>query len=179
MATVSKRKDRKGYRIDFKDAQGVRRRKKIGNDKRVATEVLDGIMGQIARREFLNVIEDSPISFADFAEMWWERIKHTIEPRTQERWRGILDRHLKPAFPGSLRSINAAAAEAYIARRVEEKAAASTINAEATVLKHLMRRAVQWEVSQPQPLLRQPGPAGSRDEAASRARRPRPLGDTR
>jgi hypothetical protein len=32
------------YWIDFKDAQGVRRRKKIGPSKRVAQEVLDGLL---------------------------------------------------------------------------------------------------------------------------------------
>lgn len=153
MAAVFKRKDRKGYRIDYTDLEGRRHRPKIGGSKRVAEEVLDDILGKKARREFLGVIEDSPISFADFAEEWWRRIKHTIEPRTQERWRSILDKHLKPAFPGSLRAVTAAAAEAYVARRVEQKAAASTINAEATVLKHLMRRATQWEFRSKNPFL--------------------------
>jgi hypothetical protein len=58
--------------IDFADARGVRRRKKIGPSKRVAKEVLDGMLGRVARREYLGVIDDSPIAFAEFANIWLE-----------------------------------------------------------------------------------------------------------
>jgi hypothetical protein len=45
---------RKGsWWIDFKDAHGVRHRKAIGPNKRVAKEVLDGILGNVARRQYL------------------------------------------------------------------------------------------------------------------------------
>lgn len=131
--------------IDFKDAQGARRRKKIGPSKRIAREVLDGLLGQVARRQHLGVIEDSAISFADFAKVWCERALSPLKPRTQERWRGIVDGHLKAAFPGALRGITAALAEAYVAKRIEQGGQPSTINREMTVLKHMMRRAVEWE----------------------------------
>lgn len=49
------------YWIDFKDARGLRHRKKIGPDRRVAKEVLDGILGNVARRQHLGIIEESPI----------------------------------------------------------------------------------------------------------------------
>jgi hypothetical protein len=63
--------------VDFNDAQGVRRRKKIGPSKRIAKEVLDGMLGNVARRQHLGIIADSPISFADFAiTIWWEREAH-------------------------------------------------------------------------------------------------------
>jgi integrase len=152
--------------IDFRDAQGVRHRRKVAPNKRVAQEVLDGILGNVARRVHLGVIEDSPISFADFASVWWKRVAHTLKPRTQERWQGILNKHLKPAFPGALRAITAAAAESYIARRVENKASASTINREVTVLKHMFKRAVMWEYLSNNPI------AGMKDlrEPAGRAR---------
>lgn len=67
------------------DAQGVRRRKMIGPNKRVAKEVLDGILGNVARRLHLGVAEDSPISFADFAKLWQERVSPTLKPRSQEQ----------------------------------------------------------------------------------------------
>ena len=89
--------------IDFRDAHGVRRRRKIGPNKRVAKEVLDGMLGSVARREHLGVIDDSPITFADFSNIWFERIAHTLKPTSQERFRGALEKHLKPAFPGQLR----------------------------------------------------------------------------
>lgn len=131
--------------IDYKNAQGVRRRKQIGPNKRVAQEVLDDILGKVARRVYLGVIEDSAISFADFADVWWKRVNHTLKPRTQERWDGILKKHLKPAFSGSLRTITLASAEAYVSKRIAEKASPSTINREVTVLKHMLKRAVMWE----------------------------------
>jgi integrase len=138
---------RKGeWWIDFKDAQGVRRRRKIGPSKRVAKEVLDGILGNVARRQYLGIIADSSIGFGEFAlNVWWERVKHTLKPRTQERWLGIVEQHLKPAFPGALRAITKAQAESYVGKRIESRAAASTINREMTVLKHMLSRALAWE----------------------------------
>jgi integrase len=145
---------RKGdWWIDFKDASGVRRRRKIGPSKRVAREVLNGLLGNVARRQHLGVIEDSAISFADFAKIWCERVLPVLKPRTQERWLGIVDAHLKTAFPGALRCITAAAAEAYVVKRVGQKGQPSTINREMTVLKHIMRRAVEWEYLSRNPFL--------------------------
>jgi hypothetical protein len=140
-----KRNGEREWWIDFKDALGVRHRRKIGPSKRVAREVLDGLLGNVARRQHLGVIEDSAISFGDFAKVWCERVLPPLKPRTQERWRGIIDGHLKAAFPGSLRGVTAAQAEAYVARRIEQGGQPSTINREMTVLKHMMRRAVEWE----------------------------------
>jgi integrase len=108
--------------IDFKDARGIRRRRKIGPSKRVAKEVLDGLLGNVARRVHLGVIEDSAISFADFAKIWRERVTPMLKPRSRERWFGILNKYLVPAFPGTLRTITAADAEAYLRqRRTPEK----------------------------------------------------------
>ncbi|HKN00567.1 MAG TPA: tyrosine-type recombinase/integrase [Candidatus Binataceae bacterium] len=103
--------------IDFKDARGIRRRRKIGPSKRVAKEVLDGLLGNVARRVHLGVIEESAISFADFAKIWRERVTPMLKTRSRERWFGILDKYLIPAFPGTLRGITAADAEAYLRRR--------------------------------------------------------------
>ena len=139
--------------INFKDTRGVRRRKKIGPNKRVAREVLDGLLGSIARREHLGVIDDSPISFAAFADVWLERISHTLRPTSRERFVGAIENHLKAAFPGELRSVGAAAAEKYVKKRLADGAQPSTINHEMTVLKHIMRRAVAWEYLSRNPFL--------------------------
>jgi len=143
--------------IDFKDAAGVRHRKKVGPNKRIAKEVLDSTLGNVARRQHLGVIEDSAISFADFAKLWWERVQHTLKPRTQERFQGIVEQHLKPTFTGALRAITSADAERYVRTRIEAGAAPSTINREMTVLKHMMRRAVAWEHLGRNPFLDQQG----------------------
>src|SRR5260221_9146018 len=139
MSRVFKRQT--AWWIDFKDAQGVRRRKKIGPSKRIAQEVLDGLLGNVARRQHLGIIDDSAISFADFAKVWWKRIAHGLKPTTQVRWKGIREKHLEPAFPGSLQGISAAGAESYIAKRSEAGATPSTVNREITVLKHMLKRA--------------------------------------
>jgi integrase len=119
--------------------------RKIGPSKRVAKEVLDGMLGRVARREYLGVIDDSPIAFAEFANIWLARIGHNLKPTTRERFLGAIENHLKPAFPGQLRSITAATAEKYVTVRLASGAQASTINREMTVLKHMLRRAVAWE----------------------------------
>ena len=124
MSRVFQRDGGQDWWIDFKDARGLRRRKKIGPNKRVAREVLDGLLGNVARRVHLGVIEDSAISFADFAKLWRERVTPMLKPRSRERWFGILDKYLIPAFPGTLRAITAADAEAYLRqRRTPEKCA--------------------------------------------------------
>ncbi len=89
MANVVRRKHKgNDWWIDFKDAQGVRHRKKIGPNHRVAKEVLDGILGNVARRVHLGVIEDSSISFADFAKIWQVR----VTPYTEAQKSGALVR---------------------------------------------------------------------------------------
>ncbi len=144
MSKVFERKKGEWW-IDFKDARGVRRRKKIGPSKRVAKEVLDGILGNVARRQHLGIIEESPISFADFADEWESRVAPTLKPRSRERWFGIVAKHLKPAFLGALRSITSADAESFIKHRLEGGANPATVNREVTVLKHMFARGVEWE----------------------------------
>ena len=151
MSRVFKRNDQ--WWIDFKDAQGVRRRKKIGPSKRVAKEILDDTLGKVARRQHLGIIEESPVSFAEYAKEWKSRVAPTLKPRSQERWFGIVDKHLKPAFPSALRSITGANAQAYVARRVIDGAQQSTVNREMTVLKHMIRRGVEWEYLSRNPFL--------------------------
>src|SRR5271170_5967498 len=117
MSRVFQRVKNGPFWIDFKDARGIRRRRKIGPSKRVAKEVLDGLLGNVARRVHLGVIEESAVSFADFAKIWRERVTPMLKPRSRERWFGILDKYLVPAFGGTLRAITAADAEAYLRQR--------------------------------------------------------------
>lgn len=131
--------------IDFKDAHGVRHRKKVGPNKRLAQEVLNGVMGNVARRQHLGIIADSAIGFADFASVWRNRVAPTLKPRSRERWFGIVEKHLKPAFPGALRAITGCSVETYISRRLDSGAQPATVNREATVIKHMLKRAVAWE----------------------------------
>ncbi len=131
--------------IDYRDAQGIRHRKKIGPDKRVAKEALNDILSKVSRRVHLGVVEESPISFSDFAKTWKERVLPALAPKTARRWGDIGDQHLKPAFPGALRSITPDQVEDYKSKRLEAGMNPATVNRELTVLKHLYGRAVEWE----------------------------------
>ncbi len=131
--------------IDFRDAEGIRRRKRIGPDKRAAQDVLRSVLGQVVRREHLGLVEDSTIGFGDFAELWFKRVSGSFSPTTQARWRVILDHHLKPGFQGARKSITAGKLEEHVSDRVEAQASPGSINLEITILKHLFGRAVKWE----------------------------------
>jgi integrase len=141
------------YGVDFVDNNGARIRKLVSTDKRIAKEILNGYLGRTAMHLHLGVIEDSPITFADFAQIWKQRVAPSLKPRSQEKWFGIIDKHLMPAFSGKLRSITAGAIEDYTSNRTAAGAAPATVNAEVSVLKHMLRRAVKWHFITSNPAL--------------------------
>ncbi len=138
--------------IDYKDANGVRHRKQIAPDKRVATEVLNDTLAKVAKREHLGVLEESKISIAEFSDVWAKRILPTLAPGTMTRWQGIVALHLKPTFRGALRSVSPDQVEAYRTKRLSAGATPATVNVELTVLKHLFGRAVAWSYLAKSPL---------------------------
>ena len=151
MARVYKRDGT--YWIDFNDTSGRRRRinTKI-TDKRVATEILNDKLTKVVKREHLGVIDDSTTSFSDFADLWLKRVSPSLRPRTKAHWEEILKKHLKPEFTCALRVVTLGDVEAYAARRVQNGAAPATVNNSLTVLRHMMRRAVAWELLGKNPL---------------------------
>lgn len=142
MGRVFKRQEK--WWIDFKDAEGRRKRMPIGLDRKLAEQALISYTGRVARQEHLGLVEDSKISFADFAAEWLRRIDPTLKEMSRRRWEGIVRVHLEPHFRGALRAVNSAKAEAYKAARLEAGANPWSINAELTVLRHLMIRATEW-----------------------------------
>jgi integrase len=176
------------YWIDFLDAKGVRHRRQIAPSKRIADEALAKELNAAAREELFGVVDQPNLTFAVFADDWMKRILPTVAKRTRERWKGIVEDHLKPAFTTTLRAIDLAAAEAYIADRMamvpckacagkrpatcgacdgegqRPAAANETIRAELTVLRHMLKRAVAWNKLAKYPLgaLKMPKPGPSR-----------------
>jgi len=140
--------------IDFTDQQGRRRRRKIGPNRRVAQEALNATLAKIARREWVGVIEDAKISFADFTKIWESRVLPTLRPTTAVRWRGIVNNYLLPEFNGSLRLIELGAVEKYVAARLEAGATPATVNREVGVLRHILKRACIWKDADGAPYLR-------------------------
>ena len=136
--------------IDFMDGEGVRRRRKVAPQKRIAQEALDAILGDVARREHLGIIEDSPISFSDFTKEWRNRIWHTLRAASQVRYQEAIDT-LKAAFRGQLRTISPAGVEQFVADRVSV-CAPSSVNVELAVIKRMMKCAVTWKYLARNPL---------------------------
>jgi integrase len=136
--------DRLWWWIDFNDARGIRHRKKVSPSKRVAQEALDAMNNTTAREEFVGVVEESAISFGDYAKVWRDRILPRTRATTAGRWEGIVRLHLAPAFRGSLRAITRAEVESYRARRLEDRATPACVNRETSVIRHMMARAVEW-----------------------------------
>ena len=74
---------RASSRIDFKDAQGVSPTQEGRAEQAVAKEVFDGILGNVARRQHLGIIDESAMSFAEFAKEWKRRVEPTLKPRSR------------------------------------------------------------------------------------------------
>src|SRR5690606_36949845 len=91
-------------------------------------------------KEAMGIIDDTRVSFAEFADEWLAKVKPRLRPRTAAHWEEIVEKQLKPAFTGTLRSVTVAQVEAYAAKRLEEGAAASTVNNALGVLQHIYRR---------------------------------------
>jgi integrase len=157
MSRVFERKKGEWW-IDFKDAQGKRRRIKIAPNKRIAKEALDNYLGKVARRVHLGVVDDSEIGFGDFMKIWWERIGPDLAISTRERWTRIVEGTLKPFFAGTqLRAVNAAKLMDFIATRRDAGAKPGTINLEASLVKNALKRAVAWEFLSVNPLMDRTG----------------------
>jgi integrase len=173
MSRVFKRDGR--WWIDYNDASGVRHREKVAATERVAKEVLNHTLDKVTKEKFMGLVEEKEagITFAKFADdVWWERVEHTLRKQTRVRWKGIVDNHLKPAFRSALRAIDLEAVELYRAHRLEPKTCTScdgkkntsgldcsecegtgkapavtpsTVNREVSVLRHILKRAVDWK----------------------------------
>lgn len=129
--------------IDFYDAGGRRRRKKVSPDKRIATAALRDIQVKIAKGEYLGIREES-LTFHQFVEKYWAAVKHTFSTHEQCRARSILDLHLIPCFGADrLGRITRQQIEGYLATRASQ-VKAGTVNKEFVRLRHLLNRAVSW-----------------------------------
>ena len=129
--------------IDFKDADGIRHRRKAAASHKVAQKVLNHVLDKVAHDE-IGIVDDA-ISFAAFSKEWEGRVLKPIGEGTAARWRGIAENHLRPFFKGALKSITMARVAEYVTARLNAEATPATVNRELSVLRHMMRRAVTWK----------------------------------
>jgi integrase len=140
------RKDRPGYLISYKDAEGRRRRRKVEAPNK--TQAVDLRSGYVSREETAKahgVRPAGPETFAKVAQEYLAHQKARISTANYRRESGIVEDHLKPYLLGELRAIRKATVQRYITGRCADVAAA-TVTKELNVLKHLLRLAVEeWE----------------------------------
>lgn len=131
------------YLIDWYTPDGLRHRKKIGPDKRVAITALKEIEVKIARGEYLGLKEET-ITFRAFADKYWQAVSHTFSEQERDRAFRIITQHLIPCFGAErLNRISRQPIEGYLATRAGQ-VKPGTVNKEFTRLRHLLNRAVQW-----------------------------------
>lgn len=129
--------------IDFYDADGRRRRKKVSPEKRIATAALRDIQVKITKGEYLGLKEET-ITFREFSARYWSAVSHTFSDQERDRARRILDQQLIPRFGQErLSRISRQQVEAYMAERAGQ-VKPGTVNKELIRLRHLLNRAVAW-----------------------------------
>lgn len=140
------RKDRPGYYISFKDADGRRRKRKVeapNNELAKLARSAEQIRAEQSRA--LGFTPPGNERFADVASQYLAHQKVRISPANFERERGIVEDHINPFFAGELRAIRRATVQRYITARLVDVSNA-TVTKELNVLKHLLELAVnEWE----------------------------------
>jgi len=130
------------YWIDYYDGDGRRHRKKIGPQKKVARHALKDVQVKIAKGEYLGIYEERKTPFKVFAEKYLKMIAPTVAPTSLERFKGIVNNHLIPAFSCYVYKVSKKAIQEYIQKRSEEVEPA-TVNHEMKRLRHMMNKAIE------------------------------------
>jgi integrase len=140
------RKDRPGYWISYKDADGRRRRRKIeASNKTKASELRSGYVSREETAKAYGVRPAGPETLSDVAQQYLAHQKARISAGNYVREYGIVEDHIKPFFASELRAIRRATVQRYVTERCG-KVSNATVAKELNVLKHLLRLAVEvWE----------------------------------
>ena len=129
--------------LDYRDGNGRRRRKKIGGQRSVADIALKDIEVKKEKGEFLGIFEEKKTLFKDFADKYLKMIAPNVSPSSFERFEGIVNNHLVPAFQCYLYQISKKQIQEYIQKRAEEVKPA-TVNHEMKRLRHMLNKAIEW-----------------------------------
>ncbi|MGH9468504.1 MAG: tyrosine-type recombinase/integrase [Terriglobales bacterium] len=143
---VYTRKDRAGYWISWRDANGRRRiRKAEAPTLQQARAALAEEKRRLEQARVLGFQPPSETSFGDTADKFTAYQRARLTAAGSAREAGIVNKHLKPFFAGQLKAIRRADVQRYVAARAG-KASAYSILHELTCIKHLLRLAVEWEL---------------------------------
>ncbi len=132
------------YWIDYYDAAGKRRRKKISPSKEVATKALREVQVRVSKEEYLGAVGEKRTTFSEFAKVYLEWARANLGETTYERCQGIIEKHLSPAFDTRLTHITNKMVEEYKTTRTKQVKPA-TVNREMSRLRHMLGMAVKWD----------------------------------
>jgi integrase len=142
---VFQRKDRSGWWVSYVDASGKRRKEKVvAHTRTQALTALSALKTREEKDRMLGVKTVSEISTADLLTRYKRHQRTRLRATTFERLDGILET-LKRHLPERAKDISRKDVAEYISTRAES-VAPGTIQKEATVLKHALKLAVEWEL---------------------------------
>jgi integrase len=154
---VFQRKDRHGWWISFVDSAGIRRKQKVtAHTRRQALNALAAVKTRIEREKVLGVRAASEISIEELFSRYESYQKNRVRSNTLTRTRGIL-KTLKQFLPCKANNVSRKTVADYISSRAEafrdtedkglrRRASPATIQKEVTVLKHVLKLAVEWDL---------------------------------
>ena len=142
---VFQRKDRSGWFVSYIDASGKRRKEKVvAHTRTQAMDALSALKTREQRDRVLGVKTASEITTADLLARYKRHQRTRLRATTFERLDGILET-LKRHLPERAKDITRKDVAEFISTRAET-VAPGTIQKEATVLKHALKLAVEWEL---------------------------------
>ena len=117
----------------------------MGFDKREAEEALQSRMTDIRRQKFDGIFPERPFYLREIRDQYFRYSKTTKSQGTYQRDCGIIDQLLVPYFgKTSLSKIAPEHVEDYRSQRSCQGIAPATINKEIQLLKHIVKKAVEW-----------------------------------
>ncbi|MCZ6626100.1 MAG: tyrosine-type recombinase/integrase [Deltaproteobacteria bacterium] len=147
MSRVYYRKDQRGRKVFYIDyfAKGKRKRERVGYHKRQAEQALRSRETDVLRGKFDGIFPESEYTLEAIRNQYMKYSRTAKTEDTSNRDEGILDKHLIPNFGEiSLNQITPEQVEDYRAERKGKNIAPATINKEIQLLKHIVKKAVEW-----------------------------------
>lgn len=136
--------------IDYRDQHGRRRRERISTDRRTAEAVLRKRLVSRQEGRFLDLEKRERITFARLADLFM-KARGDVGERTRREDAYRLTRLVRVFGERYLDQLRLEEAERYIAQRRAD-VSGDTVNQDVVLLKHLMRRAVDWRYLRENPL---------------------------
>jgi hypothetical protein len=138
----------KNWYIDLY-AQGQRVRQKIGSNKRLAEKILNKVKTEVIENRYLDIKKRPKVKFETLVEQYLQYAK--VNKRSWDR-DGFSLKHLLKSFAGKcLYEINPYLIENCKAQR-REIVSPATVNRELACLKHMLNKAVEWEMVELSPV---------------------------